>query len=206
MRYLPKYLFGALALGCLSACASEDLPPDREDFKRVSQEQVVCPGANTVEGVDVSTYQAGFDFKAAKAKGKQFAIIRASHGLNTLDAQFDTFYPQVKAAGMVRGVYQYFEPTQDAVAQADLLLKRIGGKLEAGDLPPTIDVEVKGTTGAMVKAWLNRVESVLGVKPMIYTGYYFWRDNVGDPPGFGGYPLWVAGYVSCPSITDQWSK
>jgi hypothetical protein len=43
---------------------------------------------------------------------------------------------------------------------------------------------------------LGEVERLTGRPPIIYTGYYFWRDSVGAPTDFGRYPLWIANWTS----------
>jgi uncharacterized membrane protein YgcG len=50
------------------------------------------------------------------------------------------------------------------------------------------------------------VTAALGRPPIIYTGYYFWRDSVGSPDESAS-PLWHAQYTSaaCPLIADTWS-
>jgi lysozyme len=43
-----------------------------------------------------------------------------------------------------------------------------------------------------LKSFLTEVEKAIGEKPIIYTGYKFYEDNLaGD---FDGYPLWIAHY------------
>jgi Glycosyl hydrolases family 25 len=105
-------------------------------------------------------------------------------------------------------VYQYFEPGEDPIAQADFLLDHMG-PLQPGDMPPMIDVESADTVAPgpyadAIRAWLDRVEEVTGVAPIIYTGYYYWNDNVGTDE-FVDHPLWVANYnPGCPLIPDYW--
>ncbi len=216
---------GVLTLAIVAACGSRDEEPSaargevaQAESVRLSSAPVradlrsaaaapdsACP-ATTLKGVDVSEYQAGYDFVAAKAAGNAFAFVRVSDGIRHPDSSFNGLYRDAKAAGLVRGAYQYFEPNQDPIAQADLLLEAIGGKLETGDLPPVIDLEASGVTASQAKVWLEHVEAALGVKPMIYVGYYFWIDNMANPTGFSGYPLWIAGYVNCPSIPAEWPQ
>ena len=45
--------------------------------------------------------------------------------------------------GLPTGVYQFFRPSQDVIAQADILINGLNdhGGLLPGDLPPVIDVE-----------------------------------------------------------------
>jgi len=141
----------------------------------------------------------------------QFAFIRVSHGLLTYDAQYTRNWAEARRVGVLRGTYQFFQPDQDPIAQADLLLTNMG-TLAADDLPPVIDVEAMGgLTGpevaASVQLWLDHVETATGRTPIIYSGYYFWRDQVGDPPGFARYPLWIPRYGPvCPLIPDSWPR
>src|SRR5262249_48653936 len=105
--------------------------------------------------------------------------------------------------------YQYFEPADDPNELADIMIQKIGA-LGAGDLPPTLDVETTGkqtpqTIAQNIHIWMDKVEKGTGRKPIIYTGRYFWNDNVtsGD---FADYPLWLPAWgVKCPNTPDAWS-
>lgn len=173
----------------------------------------VCAPGETVFGIDVSYYQGNIDWNAVAADGVQFAIIRVSHSLQFFDPEFEDNLAGARAAGIHAGVYQFFEPGEDPVAQADLLLDSMGPLLP-GDLPPMIDVESTGGLGSAaindaIHAWIDRVESTLGVKPLVYSGYYFWNDNVGSSD-FGEYPLMLPWYgVDCPGGVptgwDMWT-
>jgi len=165
----------------------------------------VCPGPQTVDGVDVSIYQGTIDWNGVKGAGKTFAIIRASHGLGG-DTNFTRNWQGAKSAGLVRGGYHYLTNNEDAVMQADLMVSQImaAGGLEAADLPPVLDAEDTATmqtpTVAIqhMKDFLLRVESRLGRRPMIYTAKFYF-DYIGNPQDFASYPLWVANYnVMCP--------
>jgi lysozyme len=113
---------------------------------------------------------------------------------------------------VVRGAYQFFRPNQDVNAQADLLINALGGVYTPGDLPPVIDVEVTGGYGAAtvaskVRTWVDRVKAKLGVDPIVYTGKYFWRDQVGGPTSFSNNALWIAQYTSlCPDLPSPWAR
>jgi GH25 family lysozyme M1 (1,4-beta-N-acetylmuramidase) len=189
----------AVVAGCADVSATDT---KREEVK-------VCAAGPVVEGVDVSSYQGTIDWAALKAGGIDFAIIRTSDGLNYPDAKFAANWAGAKQAGVIRGVYQYFEPAQDPVAQADMMLQAMG-PLDAGDLPPTIDVETTGGLGpsalaAAVKAWTDHVAAATGRAPMIYTGKYFWQDMVGGADQTAD-PLWVAQWgVTCPDLPTPWT-
>ncbi len=168
----------------------------------------VCAGPETLQGIDVSYYQGDIDWNAVAADGITFAWIRVSHSTQFFDPQFETNLAGARAAGIHTGVYQYFEPGEDPIAQADLLIEALG-PLEPGDMPPMIDVESADTVppGAYadaIRSWLDRVEAATGLPPIIYTGYYYWNDNVGSDE-FIDHPLWVANYnPGCPLIPDYW--
>lgn len=168
----------------------------------------VCPGRVTLTGIDVSYYQDTINWNSVAADGVTFALVRVSHGLQFRDSEFEANWANARAAGIHTGVYQYFEPGEDSIAQADLLLDAMG-PLMRGDLPPVIDVESTGgldgpQVAAAVRTWVEHVEDALGVKPIIYTGPYFWQDNVGSDE-FGEYPLWIAHYgTDCPLTPTPW--
>jgi len=114
---------------------------------------------------------------------------------------------------VLRGAYQFFRPTQDVSAQADMLINALGGVHRAGDLPPVVDVEAAGglapaTVAARARQWVDRVTAKLGVRPIVYTGTYFWRDQVGSPASFSANRLWIASYTTapCPDIPSPWTR
>jgi len=116
----------------------------------------------------------------------------------------------MKAHGIVRGVYQYFRASQDPIAQADLLIEKVG-TFQPGDLPPFIDCETldgqdAATFIANMKIWLDRVKTRTGITPLIYATRSFWHDDLGDPTVTND-GLWVANWnVSAPRIPDEWSN
>lgn len=168
----------------------------------------VCAGPETLQGIDVSYYQGDIDWNAVAADGITFAWVRVSHSTQFFDPQFDANLAGARAAGIHTGVYQYFEPGEDPLAQADFLLDHMG-PLQPGDMPPMIDVESADTVAPgpyadAIRAWLDRVEEATGVVPIIYTGYYYWNANV-DTDEFIDHPLWMANYnPGCPLIPDYW--
>jgi GH25 family lysozyme M1 (1,4-beta-N-acetylmuramidase) len=200
----------------LGARGAEEDNPDAAPPRRV------CPTAQnpdgswvTTDGFDVSDWQyTDWDKVRTSATNYKFAFVRVSAGLVRVDTRFKFDWPGAKRAGMVRGAYQYFKPSQSSHAQADLFLRRLReeGGLEATDFPPVLDVETTNdmpteTIVCRIKSWLTRVERATKRVPIIYTaerhGYLFPSEQ------FRRYPLWVANYVGTPSITcprmpDPW--
>jgi GH25 family lysozyme M1 (1,4-beta-N-acetylmuramidase) len=172
----------------------------------------VCASGATTRGIDVSYYEGSIDWPRVHASGIDFAFIRVSDGTGFHDPKFASYWAAAKAEGVIRGPYQFFRPNQDINAQADLLVSAIGGSYTKGDLPPVIDVEATGGLGpssvaAKVRQWVDRVKSKLGVDPIVYTGKYFWRDQVGGPTSFASNALWIAQYTSlCPDLPAPWNR
>ena len=200
-----------LALGSLGAvgCSSEDpTPPER--LGETAAPLRTCAKGGTLTGIDVSYYQGTVDWAKVKGDGRTFAFARASDGLNYPDTKFAQNWPAMKSAGVIRGVYQYFRPSQDPAEQADLMLDKIkaAGGLQPGDLPPVLDLETaSGLSSSVVvaraKTWLAAVEKAIGQKPIVYTAA-FMSDVIGS--NFSGYTLWVANYeATCPYMPSGWT-
>lgn len=218
MKYTKIYLLAfliTLMLIIFHSCGGES-PEDRL-FDQLPFEIRSCitDRNKIVHGIDVSYYQEDIDWNKVAAEGHKFAFIRVSDGLYHIDSKFSQNWSGAKSAGIIRGAYQFFRPNLDAIEQAQLLLDKMG-PLEKGDLPPVIDVETTeglspSKVAGKVAEWINHIESKLGVKPIIYTGYYFWKDNV-KSTAFGDYLLWEAWYHDfqdtsfCPLTPDPWIK
>ncbi len=165
----------------------------------------VCPGSTTLQGVDVSSYQSTIDWNSVAASGIQFAYARVSDG-TTSDTMFDMNYAGIKAAGLARGAYQSFRPSEDPNAQAALLLPKVG----PGDLPPALVVDVTdgqspASIATNIQTWVATVQNATGRPPVIYTSAAFWNSTVSSS-AFGGDPLWVANWgVGCPNVPTGWN-
>jgi lysozyme len=190
-----------------TACGATNGDPTSTDTEAVTQ---VCGVGPTVKGVDVSKYEGSIDWPSVKAAGVAYTFVRVSDGLNFPDDTFDANWAGSRAAGVLHGAYQFFEPAQDPIRQADMLLSKMG-TFEADDLPPVIDVEVTGGLGptalhAAVQSWIDHVAAAIGRPPIIYVGAYFWDDQVGGANDTSS-PLWHAQYTSasCPTIATPWT-
>ena len=171
----------------------------------------ICAPGPTTKGIDVSYYQETIDWTKVKADGVAFAFIRVSDGEVFRDPKFNANWAGAKSVGIVRGAYQFFRPAQSIPEQAKIMIEAIG-TYQAGDLPPVIDVEADqglapATVAAKVRQWVDLVKSGTGVAPIIYTGKYFWRDEVGGPRTFETNALWIAQYTSkCPDLPAPWTR
>ena len=168
----------------------------------------ICPKGSTVHGIDVSAYQGTVNWAAVKGAGQRFAIARVSDGVNYIDGTFARNWSTMKARGLIRGAYQYFEPGQSATTQANIVIARVG-KLGKGDLPVMLDVEATGgqsaaTIRSKIHTWVNKIKAGTGKTPFIYTGAYFWDGSV-HTSDFANLPLNVAWYgTNCPGVPNAW--
>jgi lysozyme len=160
-----------------------------------------------IQGIDVSHFQGSVNWLEVKQAGMTFAFAKATEGQSSVDPQFKNNWQNMKAAGLLRGAYHFFDAGVDGTAQARHFLQHT--QIEPGDLPPVLDVEAaasasKATILQEVQNWLNTVEQALNRLPMIYTTASFWNSHLND--SFGVYPLWIAEYgVSAPKIPAGWS-
>jgi lysozyme len=169
----------------------------------------ICPSGSTLQGIDVSVAQGAIIWSQVSAAGKAFAFARVSDG-NFVDPSFAGNYAAIKAAGMIRGAYQHFEPAQDPIVQANIVLAAIGTPA-AGDLPPALDVEINGGLGpaalaAAIQSWVTTIQAAIGRPPIIYTAAGIWDSEVASTE-FSAYPLWVANVGAvCPTTPAAWSS
>lgn len=195
------------ALGVLLAAPACTTDPTTAAEQTVTAAK--CPTGATVEGIDVSQFQGSISWSAVKASGRAFAIARINDG-DHLDPDFAASWAGMKAAGLIRGAYQFFEPALDVATQANRVVNAIG-RLGPGELPAMLDLEVTGgksaaTIASEITTWLNIVQAGTGKRPMIYTGAFFWDDNVAST-AFAGFPLVIAWYgTQCPGVPNGWSS
>lgn len=171
------------------------------------------PEGYDVRGIDISHYQERINWnqlRNAKIDGMplSFMFIKATEGVSIIDENFNENFYQARQNYITRGAYHFFTPDADARQQAQFFLKQV--HLEAGDLPPVLDVEKAGRLDKAqlqraVKTWLSVVEQHYGVKPIIYTGYKFKLQYLSDSY-FDAYPYWIAHYyVGELEYKGEWS-
>lgn len=193
---------------CLLSCNFNGVQDD--NVKNISKDLIVCADGEVIHGIDVSYYQGDIDWVKVKNDGIDFAFIRVSDGLNFIDPKFEENWEGALQAGVIRGVYQFFRPSKDPVAQANLLLDKVQF-LDEYDLPPVIDVEVSEGKSPeeiqkSIQLWISTIENELGRQPIIYTGKYFWNDFI-RTNDFSDYPLWIAQYGPvCPDLPTPWEQ
>ncbi|HEY6019628.1 MAG TPA: glycoside hydrolase family 25 protein [Candidatus Paceibacterota bacterium] len=164
---------------------------------------------------DISFYQdnnntvARPDFMKMKAAGAVAVILRV--GQNTwIDEDFVYNYNAAKEAGLLRGVYWFYDSRSKPSDQAALLLGVVGQDLP--ELGYWLDLEEN--YGGTYKGWQNWKTCLTLLKSSrskvgIYTAPSYWVTNrppQNELPFFGAFPLWIANYgVSAPTIPVPWT-
>lgn len=204
-RFALRLVLAALAVTSAVGCRESDEGVAGEPLGEAASEIVVCPWGPTVPGIDVSYYQQTIDWPTVAASGITFAISRINDG-NFMDPQFANNWNGSKAVGLVRGAYQFYEPTMDPVWQANVAVGAVG-QLGPGDLPVMLDVEwTDGTPNApAIQTWIDIVAQGTGKRPMIYTALGYWNQYFNGE--FGNIDLVVANWgVACPALPNSWSN
>jgi GH25 family lysozyme M1 (1,4-beta-N-acetylmuramidase) len=175
---------------------------------------VAAPASALLTGVDVASWQhpggAPIDWGAVRASGQTFALVKATQGTTYTNPYFVADWNGAAAAGLYRGAYHYAVPAlplSTALDQARYFVSKTGSMTGGVDLPAVLDLEENGGLGPgdlaqWTRIWLGEVQRLTGKAPILYTGYYFWRDQVGNPTDIGAaYRLWLPSYPNDPNST-----
>jgi lysozyme len=185
--FIPVLILSGLALFC--GCSA---PPDEQSS---DDENSTVTFPVNAKGIDVSHFSGTVDWQKVKVAGYAFAFAKVTEGNDFKDPMFDTNWPAMKAAGIIRGAYHFYVTEDEPDTQAAFFIQNL--KLLEGDFAPVVDIEVLGDnteTGLVdrLKSFLSTVETHFGIKPIIYTGLNFWDENMNNQ--FSSYPLWIAEY------------
>ncbi|NMA74267.1 MAG: glycoside hydrolase family 25 protein [Bacteroidales bacterium] len=163
---------------------------------------VCIPVGNYLHGLDVSRHQGKINWEELSTTkdstvSLDFVFIKATEGGDFRDENFNVNFSEAKKAGFIRGVYHYYIPLTSAKKQAEFFIENV--KLQAGDLPPVLDIEVKPKRmneeelQDSLKIWLELIENHYKVKPILYTSYKF-KSRYLSHLEFEKYPYWIAHY------------
>ena len=165
----------------------------------------------TMNGIDVSNWQAGINLAAVPA---DFVIMKATQGTNYISPDCDRQYQQAKKAGRLLGVYHYVAGG-NAIAEADYFVDNIKGYIGEAILAIDWEAEQNGAWGneAYLEQLVRRVIERTGVKPLIYSmasryaqvatvakkldcGLWIAQYASNDPTGYQAHP-WNEGAYAC---------
>jgi lysozyme len=165
---------------------------------------------NYVEGVDVSQHQGAIDWRALSQTSVRFAYMKASEGGDHVDGRFAFNWREASGAGLLRGAYHFFTLCRPGAQQAQHFLDQ--NVYEDGALPPAVDIEQKhacrrGPTMndvvGEVRAFLDRVQSAIGIRPLLYTTREFHDLHLKN--AFAEERFWIRSLFTPPRFrTRQW--
>lgn len=149
------------------------------------------------QGIDVSHYQGRIDWdEVVTNKDIQFVYVKATEGGNLVDEFYLRNLYGAKRVGIPVGCYHFFSPTVSALVQLENFRSTVDPRQQ--DLIPIVDVEKRGKASLVqfqksLKAFLDGVERMFGVKPIIYTGVNFYAKYLEGK--FMEYKFMVARYA-----------
>jgi lysozyme len=166
----------------------------------------------SAQGLDVSNYQGKFNWSSAA--GLSFGIYRMTQGLgqhtNSPDPDASWNNTQLKAQGLIRGAYHFFDPTLSGAAQAQYFVTQrslIG--LDSSDMlwldHETTGASPAGTSAAAV-AFMTELDKLLPNNPRgVYTFISF--ATGGNCVGLDQWPLWLAyPAATAPVVPPTWAS
>jgi GH25 family lysozyme M1 (1,4-beta-N-acetylmuramidase) len=165
--------------------------------------------AQTILGVDVSSYEGSINWTKVKAAGYTFAFAKATEGVALTDSYFVGNQTNGTAAGVIMGAYHFARPENNsAVAEANYFLSVAGPYIKACHLPPVLDVEDPPSSPALatfftsaqltawIQTWMTTVQNATGIAPIIYIGPH---NAAYINASLNTYGLWIDDYNSSPT-------
>ena len=149
------------------------------------------------QGIDVSHYQGKINWEeVARDENVTFVYVKATEGSDFVDDMYLRNFYGAKRVGIPVGVYHFYRPTVSVLTQLENFRNNVDPRQQ--DLIPIVDVEKRGKGSlpqfqAQLKAFLDGVERMFGVKPIIYTGVNFYAAYLEGR--FTGYRFMVARYA-----------
>lgn len=167
-------------------------------------------------GPDVSKWQGDVDWRKVRGANCEFAVVKATEGLDYVDPRFSKArIDAMEAAGLILSAYHFARPQKGRTGaqEADHFLKscKSAGLLSAkGAMPLVLDIENtkldKRGTQQFIASFVQRVFTVTGERPIIYTYPSFWTSKVGGDNTFKCH-LWIAHYgVAKPTVPAPFKR
>ncbi len=171
-----------------------------------------------LKGIDVSSWQPSINWGAVAAD-HAFAIVKCTGGTTYQNPHYVNQINGARAAGMVVGHYHFAHeatlhqmPGGGPEAEAEFFLSQADirpGELVALDIE---DTAVSGDLSDWALRWLQRVEPVLGCKPLLYSFPNYIQTRGLGTVELAAYPLWYAYYPNqydparWPGVPGHWTS
>ena len=186
-------------LSCCS-CNTSKKEPKPTETKKVEISPPPKKEANPIYGIDISEWQGDIINSLTPTQDSLvFVFCKASQGVGFTDPRFKENWTAIKQKGFIRGAYHFYMTKDNPIQQAEhfaSLMKDI----QATDIAPVIDFEGGGieqgetpeAVQTSLKTFIQRLESLLSRKPIIYTNIP--TANKYLSAEFSEYALWIADY------------
>lgn len=146
----------------------------------------------SIKGVDVSHHQGAIDWRKVRGNGVDFSFIKASESVGFVDPRYKENVKNAREAGVLVGSY-HFARGGDPIKEADFFLSTVG-EIQQWELL-ALDWEIEhASPAAWCRAFLDRVESKVGFKPLLYTNEARVKSINWAKVVTGDFGLWVAKY------------
>lgn len=159
-------------------------------------------------GIDVSKYQGEINWNLVKESGVQFAMIRASYGVDGVDEKFFQNAENAKAAGIDCGAYHYLyaATAEGARQEARHFLQTVKG--QEMKYPLALDLEysplgelAKDALTELATAFLEVLEEA-NYYAILYTEFSWLRDKL-DLQRLAPYDIWLAEWAETPNFRGE---
>ncbi|MDF1495227.1 GH25 family lysozyme [Caproiciproducens sp. CPB-2] len=167
-----------------------------------------------IKGIDIARYQGNPDFRRVKAAGIQYAMLKATEGVNYIDPCFKANAAAAISAGLPIGVYHFLRAGSVADQVRDCLAAIKPYRIT---WPVAVDVEDAPGTTELSKLGRDKLTDMAidfclkikaaGYPPMIYSNYnWLYVAKYLDVARIkaAGIPIWMAWYSKAtPDNTDR---
>jgi lysozyme len=170
--------------------------------------EIDIPDGYSSFGLDVSNHQGSIPWNEllrnkALDSTIQFVYCKVTEGVGHVDRQWSYNHKTLERLNKPHGGYHFFSIKTDPLLQAEHFLNHC--EISEKSLPPVLDAETEGLSDSQLikrmKIWLNEVEKISGIRPIIYTSLHFFKTKFKDH--FPNHQFWIAAYSREPDCIND---
>ena len=162
-----------------------------------------------MNGIDISVYQSGINFKALD-KNILYCYIKATEGVSYVDKAFQEHLNNIKQTNIKYGFYHYFSEKSDPSEQAKDFYNAIRGT--GYSLIPVLDIEsnvAKRSRSAVTDRalqFLRKFKELSNIDCIVYTYTSFANSYLDNR--LSSYKCWIADYNKSQTVkaNNVWSN
>ncbi len=174
--------------------------------------------------IDLSVHNGDVNFNEIPKEEVKEIFIRSSLGYGDTDRNLIKNANEASAAGFPVSYYHFAYPhdnvpniSEDAMKQANWFCDTIANlpapkhlAVDLENFSATTDTHLsKNDYSKWLQSFLDTVQSITGIKCVIYTYSDYLNRHLPDDHAFGGYDLWIANYgahTQSPPLPKGWDK